>query len=73
MELKPRPVLPASNSSVVPSGMTPSMAKRMRRKSSLEGLKTTKWSPAAGSSENVSRPSWAVQKNGLSSVLKSPR
>ena len=58
---------------VVPSGMTPSIASRVRRKSSLVGLNTTKWSPARGSSENASRPSYAVQKNGLSSVLKSAR
>ena len=34
--------------SVVPSGSSPSIARRMRAKSSLEGLNTTKWTPAAG-------------------------
>ena len=49
----------------------PSIASRLRSKSSLEGLKTRKWIPAIG-------PAWitlasAEKKNGLSSVLKSAR
>ena len=38
-----------------------------------EGLKTTKCRPAAGSRTKRSRSGCAVQKNGLSSVLKSAR
>src|SRR5581483_6548853 len=53
------------------SGRTPSMASRLRWKSSLVGLKTRKWRPAAG-------PGWSSsgrseKANGLSSVLKSAR
>src|SRR5262245_7113451 len=69
-ELKPCPAARGWNSRTVPSGITPSMASRTRLKSSVEGLKTTKWTPAAGTSE--CEPS-ALQKNGLSSVLKSAR
>ena len=59
---------------VVPSGRIPSIASRLRRKSSLVGLKTTKWRPAAGCcSETVAFAGRHVQKNGLSSVLKSAR
>src|SRR5262249_56020720 len=47
-ELKPCPRSLGSNGSFVPSGSTPSMARRLRWKSSLVGLKTTKWGPAAG-------------------------
>ena len=49
------------------------MARRFRRKSSLDGLKVMKWSPASGCSEWRSRSGSDVQKNGLSSVLKSAR
>ena len=55
----------------VPSGRTPSIASRLRWKSSLVGLKTTKWTPADG--PHAVAPSGALQKNGLSSVLKSAR
>ena len=58
---------------LVPSGRTPSIASRVRWKSSLVGVKTTKWRPAAGSSLWRSTSGRALQKNGLSSVLKSAR
>ena len=48
IELKPWPRSRGANGSFVPSGSTPSIARRPRLKSSLEGLKTTKWTPAAG-------------------------
>jgi len=57
----------------VPSGSTPSIASRLRWKSSLVGLKTMKWSPAAGWSLIWSTSGRALKKNGLSSVLKSAR
>src|SRR5262249_34048140 len=47
-ELSPWPRAPGWIGSRVPSGRTPSIARRLRRKSSLVGLKTTKWTPAAG-------------------------
>src|SRR5207244_1323905 len=61
------------SSSFVPSGRCPSMANRLRAKSSLEGLKTTKCTPACASLLNLSRAGVAVHANGLSSVLKSAR
>ena len=42
-------------------------------KSSLEGLKTTKWTPAAGLADIPSRSGSALHAKGLSSVLKSAR
>src|SRR5581483_7558156 len=72
-ELKPCPRSFGSNGSLTPSGSTPSIARRLRWKSSLVGLKTTKWSPAAGWSLIWSTSGCALKKNGLSSVLKSAR
>src|SRR5207253_6600805 len=46
--LIPWPREPGGKASFVPSGSTPSIASRLRWKSSLVGLKTTKWTPAAG-------------------------
>src|SRR5262245_31964741 len=46
-ELKPW-LRSRGSSGSVPSGSTPSIARRLRWKSSLVGLKTTKWMPAAG-------------------------
>ena len=56
---------------IFPPGSTPSIARRLRRKSSPVGLKTTKWTPAAGSAPISSARS--DHANGLSSVLKSAR
>src|SRR5262249_54887869 len=72
-ELKPCARPRGGTSSFVPSGITPSIASRLRSKSSPEGLKTTKCTPAAGSRLHLSRSLCAVKKNGLSSVLKSAR
>src|SRR5439155_6579797 len=72
-ELKPCARERAPTSSFVPSGSTPSIASRLRSKSSPDGLKTTKCTPATGSSLNWSRAGSAEYANGLSSVLKSAR
>ena len=55
IELKPWPGARGGNFSFSPPGMTPSIASRLRWKSSLVGLKTTKWRPAAGPSPIRSR------------------
>src|SRR6185503_18587251 len=73
IELNPWPRSRGANGSFVPSGSTPSIARRPRLKSSLDGLKTTKWTPAAAPSVMPSRSGAALQANGLSSVLKSAR
>jgi hypothetical protein len=52
-------------------GSWPSIASRLRRKSSPVGLKTTKCTPAAGTAPISS--AFSDQANGLSSVLKSAR
>src|SRR5579862_1181209 len=72
-ELNPWPREPLANSSTRPSGSTPSIASRPRLKSSLVGLKTTKCRPAFAPGCIPSRSGCALQKNGLSSVLKSAR
>ena len=69
----PWPRARGSSGIFVPSGRTPSIASRLRWKSSLVGLKTTKCTPAAGSACSASRSGLALQKNGLSRVLKSAR
>src|SRR5436190_23341282 len=72
-ELKPWARLRAATSSFVPSGITPSIARRLRSKSSPDGLKTTKCTPACGWSLHLSSSGCAEKANGLSSVLKSAR
>ena len=56
-----------------PSGMTPSIARRLRWQSSLEGLKPTKWTLAIGFFATPSRFGLALHAKGLSSELKSAR
>jgi hypothetical protein len=72
-ELKPCARLRGGVSSFVPSGSSPSIARRLRAKSSLDGLKTAKCSPADGVLFSLSLSGVALHANGLSSVLKSAR
>src|SRR5581483_1588521 len=53
-ELKPCARERCATSSFAPFGSTPSIASRLRSKSSPVGLNTTKWTPAAGSVLNLS-------------------
>src|SRR4029077_16189782 len=64
IELNPWPRSRGANGSFVPSGRTPSIARRPRLKSSLEGLKTTKWTPAAGLADSPSRSGAALHAKG---------
>src|SRR5215831_1826387 len=70
MELNPW-LRSRGGSAILPSGSTPSIARRLRRKSSPVGLNTTKWTPAAG--ETPISSGRIDHENGLSSVLKSAR
>src|SRR5581483_3008457 len=62
-ELKPWARERGESGSLTPPGSTPSIASRPRLKSSLVGLKTTKWTPAIGCASGT-----AGNENGLSSV-----
>src|SRR5207247_7689935 len=73
IELKPCPRERGAIGMVVPSGRIPSIARRVRWKLSLVGVKTTKCRPAAGFSLCPSTTGRALQKNGLLSVFNTQR
>ena len=71
--VEPLPAVLGIERQLRPSGRTPSIASRLRWKSSLVGLNTTKWSPAAGRAPHLVDVRGGAGEEGLSSVLKSAR